>query len=86
MFENEIKITDLNSGDNIYILFERDNPDYYIFLKSKEEVEKNLDRIYKEVNEEYSTPLNLTKFLEGYIIIEGKIRDLKHIDGLIKLI
>ena len=40
LFENEMKITDLKSGDNIYILFERDNPDYYIFLKSKEEVKK----------------------------------------------
>ncbi len=85
MFENEIKITDLKSGDNIYILFGRDNPDYYIFLKNKEEVEKNLDRIYKELSEEYGAPLNLKKFLEGYIIIDGKIRDLKHINDLIKL-
>jgi hypothetical protein len=85
LFENEIKITDLKSGDNIYILFERDNPDYYIFLKSKEEVEKNLDKIYKELSEEYGAPLDITKFLEGYIIIEGKISDLKQINDLIKL-
>jgi hypothetical protein len=44
-----------------------------------------LDRIYKELSEEYGAPLNLKKFLEGYIIIDGKIRDLKHINDLIKL-
>jgi predicted DNA-binding ArsR family transcriptional regulator len=85
LFENEIKITNLKSGENIYILFERENTDYYVFLKSKEEVEENLDRIYKELNEEYAAPLDLTKFLEGYMIIEGKISDLKHINDLIKL-
>jgi hypothetical protein len=82
MFESELKLNDLKSGDNIYILFERDNPDYYIFLRSKEEVEENLFRIYKELSEEYEAPIDITKFLNEYIIIEGKKKDITHINTL----
>ena len=74
MFESEIKIKDLKSEDKVYILFERDNPDYYIFLKTKEEVEENLFRIYKELSEEHGTLIDITRFLNEYIIIEGKKR------------
>ena len=82
MFESEIKLNNLKSGDNVYILFEIDNPDYYVFLKSKEEVEDNLFRIYRELSEEYGSPIDITKFLDEYIIIEGKKKDLKHINAL----
>jgi general stress protein 26 len=82
LFESEIKINDLKSGDNVYILFERDNPDYYVFLKTKEEVEENLYMIYKELSEEYESPIDISKFLNDYIIIEGKKKDLKHINAL----
>jgi hypothetical protein len=82
MFESEIKIKDLKSGDKFYILFEIDNPDYYVFLKTKEEVEENLYMIYKELCEEYESPIDITKFLNDYIIIEGKKKDLKHINTL----
>jgi general stress protein 26 len=82
LFESEIKINDLKSGDNVYILFERDNPDYYVFLKTKEEVEENLYMIYKELSEEYESPIDISKFLNDYIIIEGKKKDIKHINLL----
>jgi general stress protein 26 len=82
VFESEIKINDLKSGDNVYILFERDNPDYYVFLKTKEEVEENLYMIYKELSEEYESPIDISKFLNDYIIIEGKKKDIKHINLL----
>jgi hypothetical protein len=82
MFENEIKMKDLKSEDKVFILFEIDNPDYYVFLKSKEEVEDNLFRIYRELSEEYGSPIDITKFLDEYIIIEGKKKDLKHINAL----
>jgi hypothetical protein len=82
MFESEIKLNDLKSGDNVYILFERDNPNYYVFLKTKEEVEENLYMIYKELSEEYGSPIDITKFLNDYIIIEGKKKELKHINLL----
>jgi hypothetical protein len=82
MFENEIKINEIKSGDNVYILFEKDNPDYYVFIKTKEEIEENLYRIYKELIEEYGSPIDITKFLNDYIIIEGKKKDLKHINAL----
>ena len=82
VFESEIKINDLKSGDNVYILFARDNPDYYVFLKTKEEIEENLYMIYKELSEEYGSPIDITKFLNDYIIIEGKKKDLKHINAL----
>jgi intein/homing endonuclease len=82
MFESEIKLNDLKSGDNVYILFERDNPDYYVFLKTKEEVEENLYVIYKELSEEYGSSIDITKFLNDCIIIEGKKKDLKHINLL----
>jgi hypothetical protein len=82
MFESEIKLNNLKSGDNVYILFEIDNPDYYVFLKSKEEVEENLFSIYKELCEEYGTPIDIKMFLDEYIIIEGEKKDLKHINAL----
>ena len=82
MFESEIKLNDLKSGDNVYILFERDNPNYYVFLKTKEEVEENLYMIYKELSEEYGSPIDITKFLNDYMIIEGKKKELKHINLL----
>jgi hypothetical protein len=82
MFESEIKLNDLKSGDNVYILFERDNPNYYVFLKTKEEIEENLYMIYKELSEEYGLPIDITKFLDDYIIIEGKKKDLKKINLL----
>ena len=40
MFENEIKLNDLKSENIVYILFERDNPDYYVFLKLKKKLKK----------------------------------------------
>lgn len=82
VFENEIKMKDLKFEDKIYILFERDNPDYYVFLRTKEEIEENLYEIYKELSEEYGTPLDMAKFLGEYIIIEGNVKDLKHINAL----
>jgi general stress protein 26 len=63
VFESEIKINDLKYGENVYILFARDNPDYYVFLKTKEEIEENLYRIYTELSEEYGSPIDISKFL-----------------------
>jgi hypothetical protein len=82
LFKNEINLNDLKSENIVYILFERDNPDYYVFFKTKEEIEESLYKTYKELSEEYGSPIDLTKFLNDYIIIEGKKKDLKHINVL----
>jgi hypothetical protein len=82
MFENEINLKDLKSGNIVYILFERDNPDYYVFFETKEEIEESLYETYKELIEEYGSPIDITTFLNDYIIIEGKKKDLKHINVL----
>jgi hypothetical protein len=38
--------------------------------------------IYTELSEEYGSPIDISKFLNDYIIIEGKKKDLKHINAL----
>jgi hypothetical protein len=89
MFENEIKMKDLKSEDKVFILFEIDNPDYYVLLRTKEEIEESLYKIYKELSEEHGTTIDITKFLDEYIIVEGNIKNLKHIntiDEMIKVI